>query len=304
MKKGLLIFTGIIELIFFILVLLLSLYNLAYQFLASTINGFIGESFAGTLVSVFDTMYKPLIEFVPVSIEAKLLNIIVAGLMIVVSLMLLIFATKKLSFARLPDFEYLQKRRSLRVFMYLEFIVFAAAAGTLVLTILDKDFKFDMLEVLPQGVNAVVMLILFFFSLIQIMRMSKAYKRTLAGTFGGVNYNQQYAPTNYGQQQYYGDNGEYVQAPEPPRYQPNMIDNTVDEGDLYAGYPDKVKADLERLDRLHANGALTEDSFQAMRTKILQEFENANGGGNTDPNGGYVDPNTGYTDPNGNPPHV
>ena len=90
------------------------------------------------------------------------------------------------------------------------------------ITILDKDFKFDMLKVLPQAVNAVVMLFIFLFSLIQAMRMSKAYKRTLAGTFGGINYNQQFAPTDYNQQQY-GPNGEPV-APEPPRYQPNMID--------------------------------------------------------------------------------
>lgn len=299
MKKGLLIFTGIIELIFFILVLILSLYNLAYQFLASTIEGFIGKSFAGTLTSVFDTMYKPLINLIPVSFEAQLLNILTAGLVLVISVTLLIFATKKLSFAKLPDFEYLQKRRAVSGFVFVEFIVFALAAGTLVLTILDKDFKFDMLKVLPQAVNAVVMLFIFLFSLIQAMRMSKAYKRTLAGTFGGINYNQQFAPTDYNQQQY-GPNGEPV-APEPPRYQPNMIDNTVDEGDLYAGYPDKVKADLERLDRLHANGALTEDSFQAMRMKILQEFEGNNGAG--DPNGN-ADPNGGYVDPNGNPPQV
>ena len=296
MKKGLLIFTGIIELIFFILVLILSIYNLAYQFLASTIEGLIGASFAGTLVDVFDTMYKPLIGFLPLSLEAQLLNIIVAGLMIAVSVMLLIFASKKLSFARLPDFEYLQKRRSVGVFAIFEFLVFAGAAATLALTILDKDFKFEMLTIIPQGVNAVVMLFILLFSVIQRGKMNKAYKRTLDGTFGGVNYNynQQYGATDMGQQ--YAQNGEYAQPAEPPRYQPNMIDNTVDEGDLYAGYPDKVKADLERLDRLHANGALTEDSFQAMRTKILQEMDAANNAGATDPNGNV--------DPNGNPPQV
>lgn len=283
MKKGLLVFTGIIELIFFILVFILSLYNLAYQFLASTIEGLIGESLADTLVSVFENMYKPLIELIPLDLDAGLLNIILSALMTIVSLMLLIFATKKLAYARLYDFEYLQKRRILRSFGLFELLVFAGAAATMVLAVLGESFEFDMMTTLPKIVNAALMLFIVLFTFVQVGKMNKAYKKTLDGT-GGVNYAAHVQPTTT-----------YTQPEEVPQYQPNMIDNATNEGDLYAGYPDKVKADLERLDRLYANGALTEDSFQAMRTKILKEV-GVIGDTTTDPNAG--------TDPNGNPPQV
>ncbi len=290
MKKGLLLFTGIIELIFFILVLILSIYNLAFQFLSSTIEGLIGAEIAGLLVDVFNTMYRPLVDLLPLELEAKLMAIILAGLMIVLSLVLVIFASKKLGFAKLDDFEFLQKRKALRWFFVFEFLVFAGAVGTMVYPIVTDGFEFVMLTTIPQGVSVFINLLIVFFSLIQIGKMRRAYKKTLNGGYGAGSYGQPTYPApnqNYTQntQQYGPQNGQgvYTQPQEPSHYQPNMIDATVDQGDLYAGYPDKIKADLERLDRLHANGALTEDSFQAMRTKILQGMDEGSATG-TDAN--------------------
>lgn len=282
MKKGLLLFTGILELIFFILVLILSIYNLAYQFLASTLEGFVGIEIAGMLLDVFNNMYRPVIDFLPFALEAKLMNIILAGLMIILSLMMVIFASKKLSFAKLADYEFATKRKVVIFFVIFEFLMFAGAVATFVLPTLTYGFMFVMLETIPQGISIFVTFIVFLFTAIQAGMMKKIDKNSpnsFINGLDGISTNPQaYPQTTYTQQ--YGPNpsaqGMYTQPQQTQsvsHYQPNMIDNAEDVGDLYVGYPDKVKADLERLDRLYANGALTPDSFQTMRTKIMQEMD-------------------------------
>lgn len=300
MKKGLLLFTGVIELLFFILVFIVSAYSLAYEFLYDVIDGLIGYDMAILINDIFYTMYRPLVDLIPVELEAGLIKLILCGLMIVVSIMLLSFASKKIAYAKLPDAEIYAKKKPLSVFAFFEFLVFAGAAGTIAVTIMDASFEFEMLIIIPQAANAFIMLLVLLFTLISIGKIKKAYKRNILGSTrpimnqtngGGASFTQpafnmtETGPTLYDPLQ--------NQTPQQA-YQPNMINKGVDEGDLYAGYPDKVKADLERLDRLYANGALTQDSFQAMRTKILQTLENTGVDSNV---------NTGV-DPNGNPPQV
>lgn len=284
MKKGLLLFTGILELIFFILVLILSIFNLAYQFLASTLQGFMGAEISGMFLDVFVNMYKPLIDFLPLSLEPQLMNIILAGLMIILSLMLVIFASRKLAIAKLEDSSFFEKRKSITFFAIFEFLMFAGAVATFVVPTLTYGFMFIMLETIPQGVNIFVTFLVFLLTAIQSGKMRKGYKESyIPGLTGAPAGNATY-PQTTGYTQQFGPNptgqGMYAQPAEPQQtishYQPNMIDKTEDVGDLYVGYPDKVKADLERLDRLYANGALTQDSFQAMRTKIMQTIENSN----------------------------
>ena len=282
MKKGMLLFTGILELIFFILVLILSIYNLAHQFIASTLEGFMGVEIAGTLLDVFSNMYKPVIDFLPLALEAKLMNIILAGLMIILSVTLIIFASKKLSFAKLSDSEFAEKSKTLIFFGVFELLMFLGAVATFVLPTITYGFMFVMLETIPQVISIIVTFIVFLVAFIQAGKMKNAYENSPMRGLDGVTANpQSYPQTTYAQQ--YGPNptgqGMYTQpqqAQTVSHYQPNMIDNTEDVGDLYVGYPDRIKADLERLDRLYANGALTPDSFQTMRTKIMQGIDGAN----------------------------
>ena len=262
MKKGLLMFTGVLTLLFFIVVMILSLYTLAYNFLASTIAGVLGASTTNMIADIFYTLYHPIVDLLPISMDATLLSIIMTSLMILVSIMFIIFAAKEIQLAKLTDTEFFPKRKKLNAFLVFKIVVFLGAAGSLALTIMNSKGTLDMMKVIPQGVNAGLTLFLCIFTIACISKANKTYKQTLTG-----DYFKNRAQNKMSAYQQSNMNG-YGQS-EVNINQPKMMDTITGDGNIYQGFSDKVKADLERLDRLHANGALTEDSYQTMRTKII-----------------------------------
>ena len=335
MKKGATKTSGILTLILYFLLLVVSVFAVATVLEITAITDIVSSN--EMIAKIVGAMMFPFTDF-PAMLIAKfmsgmdietlnLINKIIAIVFAVFSAYMIFWGIKEITLSKKDDASFARCKKTCGFMMFLKFMVFVYFLAvivccfiieelTLYLAILELAFGMPYVPVIVSGVLAVYSFIIFILPIINFSKAAKAFNGDPNAQYNAdpnaqYGANGQYIDPNGG---YYDPNGQQynpqatMQANMPPMpgYQPQyqqpapgqpqpiysnepppqpsiqsqfnpqvqaqeqQFANSIQPGQngVPLNITPKGIADLERLERLRNSGAITEENYVAMRTKI------------------------------------
>ena len=277
MKKSTLTFSGILTLVFSIILLVVAF------LLLGTVFGleFLKSEGMVKFVSMFQLIFiAPICTFLP---GVEILNIVLPFLLGLYGLVCLISGVMQLN-NRKASIEELTSAKSLNAFVNLLRIIFCLVVVLfIVLAFVNEDIKAQNLEVSNSFsfgyINYVIAVIFLLFGILAFVLPTIGYKKLINSMQNGdanVQNVEQQGEQNYEtpvyQDQYYAYNDTQPINPN------DLITDQTQQGESFnlipgrdgipANITQKGLEDLARLERLHASGAIDERNYLALKQKI------------------------------------
>lgn len=332
MKKGATKTSGILTLILYFLLLVVSVFAVGNALQVEALQKIVTSN--EMLLNIFNIVSFPFISFPQLlvmkfmpEIDLELLETIVKVIAIVFaafSAYMIFWGIKEITLTKKDDASFARCKKTCGFMMFIKFMLFlyfvAAAACCFVIeeikAILPFLYENEMMPVIACGVLAVYSFIIFILPIINFSKAAKAFNGDSNSQYNAdpnaqYGANGQYIDPNGG---YYDPNGQQYAAqptmqanmPPMPGYQPQyqqpapgqpqpiysnepppqpsiqsqfnpqvqaqeqQLANSIQPGQngVPLNITPKGIADLERLERLRNSGAITEENYVAMRTKI------------------------------------
>jgi len=294
MKKGAIKTSGIITLILSIIFAVISFIFLNSIFELNILPESIFEieivaKISELLFSAFIGVPQTLIASFGLEIDPALIQKCLAGAIAFFSLLMIFWGIKEIALSHKDDFRFARCKYTCGFMMFIKFLFFVLMAGFAVCCFLIEDIKvvsvvigeaagFEFTLVAIYGGLALISLLLFLLAVLNIAKVAKAVDN---GEVDGQG--QQYDPNYQNQQNYQatmqanmppmqGYQQQSVQAQFNPQVQAEeqaMASSIIPgQNGVPINITEKGIQDLERLERLRLNGAITQENYQIMWQKI------------------------------------
>lgn len=335
MKKGATKTSGVLTLILYFLLLVVSIFAVATVLEITAITDIVSSN--ELLAKIVGAIMFPFIDFPQILITKfisgldietlNLINKIVSFTFAGFSAFMIFWGIKEITLSKKDDARFARCKKTCGFMMFLKFMVFVYFLAVIAccfvieelasyLIIIEMAFGMPYVPIIVAGVLAIYSFIIFILPVVNFSKAAKAFNENSNSQFNG-DPNAQYAPNG----QYMNPNGGYydpngqqynpqatMQANMPPMpgYQPQyqqpipgqpqpiysnepppqpsiqsqfnpqvqaqeqQFANSIQPGQngVPLNITPKGIADLERLERLKNSGAITEENYVAMRTKI------------------------------------